>query len=130
MNREQIIKALEFCGVGCELRNCTSECPYFAIPLEDTEDCCDVLARDALALIKKLIEENERLKSQNEELCDELTCLEIESDMVERNVAKKMFDAFEKRLDISVVGYSTDEVISDVLTTLNNVIKEVLEENK
>ncbi len=125
MNREQIIKALEFCGIGCELRNCTSECPYFAIPLEDTDDCCDVLARDACALIKVLADENERLKSQNEELYDELTCLEIESDMVARNVAKKMFDAFEKRLDISVVGYSTDEVVSDVLTTLNNVVKEI-----
>ena len=63
LNREQIIKALECCGVGCELRSCTSECPYFSIPLEDTEDCCDVLARDALALIKELTEENERARS-------------------------------------------------------------------
>ena len=119
-DREQIIKAFECCYTLSS--DCLS-CPF----LEDSKACTSVSLM-ALALIKELVEENEKLKSQNEEFCDELTCLKIELDMVARNVAKKMFDVFEKRLDISVVGYSTDEVVSDVLTTLNNVVKEVLED--
>lgn len=113
-NKEYIMKAVRHCvgGSGC------ADCPYEFAP-----DCASI--EELLCYINELTEENAKLKSQNEELCDELTCLEIESDMVARNVAKKMFDAFEKRLDISVVGYSTDEVVSDVLTTLNNVVKEI-----
>lgn len=65
LNREQIIKALGFCGVGVELRNCTCDCPYFSIPLEDIENCCDVLARDALSLIRELTEERDGLKQHN-----------------------------------------------------------------
>ena len=80
--------------------------------------------------IKELEAENKKLKTENEELCDELTCLEIESNLAVRNAIKKMLDMFEERLDISVCGYSTDEVVSDVLTTLNEVAKEILEGNK
>jgi hypothetical protein len=36
---------------------------------------------------------------------------------------------FEERLDISVCGYSTEEVVDDVLETLDRVAKEMLEEN-
>ena len=61
--RENIIKALECCGVSSELRVCTADCPYFSIPLEDVDNCNDVLARDALVLIKELTEENKDLEA-------------------------------------------------------------------
>ena len=62
--REEIIKALECCGVSSELRVCTADCPYFSIPLEDVDNCNDVLARDALALIKELTEDVQRVSEQ------------------------------------------------------------------
>ena len=52
INREQVIKALECCieGIDCTL------CPYF-----DKDSCPQILNENALALIKELTEENERL---------------------------------------------------------------------
>lgn len=56
MEREQIIKALECCTTldGCE------KCPYY-----NKASCGANLRRDALALIKELTEENERLKADS-----------------------------------------------------------------
>lgn len=65
---EDVMRALEYCGVGVELRICTKECPYFSIPLDDTEDCCDVLCRDALALLREKDAEIERLTAYNANL--------------------------------------------------------------
>ena len=58
--REQIIKALECCENTKYDLQC-NECP-----LRKTMNCNHVLNRSALALIKKLTEENEYLKQQNE----------------------------------------------------------------
>ena len=59
LNREQIIKALECCGTGTS-DDCR-ECPFFNDENISTEDCMERLIRYALALIKELTEENERL---------------------------------------------------------------------
>ena len=57
LNAEQIIKALEC----CTSRSCGADCPYY-----DTELCQVAIMRDALALIKELTEENERLRAEGE----------------------------------------------------------------
>ena len=68
MEREQIIKALECCtsgycyvGAGCPL----AEDDNYD---DDIAKCTSELAQNALALIKELTKENERLNKQNEEL--------------------------------------------------------------
>ena len=53
LNRDQIIKALECCAKG-DCDNCP--CSF--------GDCYYYLARDALALIRDLTEENERMGKQ------------------------------------------------------------------
>ena len=120
MERDKIIKALGMHGY--EDTYC-DDCPY-----RDADECITSMNADAIALINALYEENKKLKVENEELCDTITIVEVESDMAVRNTVKKMFNMFEKRLDISVNGYSTDEAVSEVLTTLNNVAKEILGE--
>ena len=44
------------------------------------------------------------------------------------DTVKRMQIMFKERLDISTCGYSTVEVVSDVLETLDRVAEEVLEE--
>ena len=55
MTDNEIVKALECCGKG-DFRNC-QECKYLYVEVEDTENCNDVLARDALSLINRQKEE-------------------------------------------------------------------------
>ena len=62
LNREQIIKALECCTYGgdktkSQVEVC-SPCPYFY-----EGNCTQVLKEHALALIKELTDENERIKA-------------------------------------------------------------------
>ena len=59
LNREQIIKALKCCSIGI----CGS-CPYD----KWEAGCRDEMCGDAIALIKELTEENERLRAENTEL--------------------------------------------------------------
>ena len=56
LNREKIVKALEYCNTA---ERCL-DCPY-----RDNE--CVTLYPDALALIKELTEENERLRAELEQ---------------------------------------------------------------
>ena len=79
MNREQIIKALEHCG---EFGSCDEECPYF-----DNPHCPRDLRKDALALIKELIEKNERLRAIPEQLHKEMSERMIEERKIERKLA-------------------------------------------
>lgn len=71
LNREQIVKALECCS-DC---NCP-ECPY--VPTEDcykgTMGCSEQMMRNALALIRELTEENERLRKTSEDGAECPTC--------------------------------------------------------
>lgn len=62
LNREQIIKALECCKSFRDFYMCDI-CPYYRLELADDENCTNRLSQDALALIKELTEENERLKN-------------------------------------------------------------------
>ena len=63
LKREQIIKALECCTSGHSVSACMSGCPLYE---KENCDCIyddTALLKYALSLIKKLTEENERLKN-------------------------------------------------------------------
>lgn len=60
LNIEQIIKALECCKSFRDFYMCDI-CPYCRLELADDENCTNRLSQDALALIKELTKENERL---------------------------------------------------------------------
>lgn len=61
LNREQIIKALECCTKP-EVGAC-GKCPIYPFSLNMTEtECMETAIRNALAIIKELSEENERLR--------------------------------------------------------------------
>ncbi len=78
-NREQIIKALE-CISGGDLF-CDTNCPYHSY------HCEIALSRDALALIKELTEENERVRAIPEQLHKEMSERMVEERKIERKLA-------------------------------------------
>lgn len=131
LNRDQIIKSL-VCISGEEIMFCR-ECRYNGV---GAFSCRKELAKDALTLIRELTEENEGLNERlNREarcqydLCGQIVNLRDNVKYIKADTARKIQKFFEECLDISVYGYSTEEVVSDVLETLDGVIKEVLEEN-
>ena len=89
LNREQIVKALEWCSSGGNCFNCLEN---EKTPLLSKEGCMAVQMRNALALIKELTEENERLRAENENKCkdcagciaDKCDCANIEAYAVEK----------------------------------------------
>ena len=64
MNDNDIIKALECCSKG-DFRNC-QECKYLYAEVEETENCNDVLAKDALGIITRLKSEIDKQYEQAE----------------------------------------------------------------
>ena len=86
--------------------------------------------------IEMLVEENERLQDlvkevqqYNEAWVADNGKLRKEVKTIKTDTVQKIQKLFEERLDISVCGYSTEEVVSDVLEMLDRVVIEVLEEN-
>ena len=77
LNRDEIIKALECCTSGINHKGdipCL-DCPYDECNIvggtserQITGTCSSWLKKDTLSLIKELIEENERLRAENEAL--------------------------------------------------------------
>lgn len=124
LNREQIIQALEFCS-NCECNNekTQAECPLINMPF-----CKNYLRKQSLALIKELTEKTEEYCRECAELRVVLYEITDEVNQIKADVVRKTQKLFEERLDISVCGYSTEEVVSDVLETLDRVVTEVLEE--
>lgn len=79
--------------------------------------------------IKELTEDNERVSAENDELCDNIACLEIDKENAERRTVRKMQERLKERLDISVDGYSTNEVINTIFDTIDQIAKEMLDDN-
>ena len=146
LNREQVVKAFECCTLGgC---NCLGDCPYRGTSGDWVgEECWRKARNDAYTLFKELTEENEYLKQQNEiyavlnkkleDACESYAWTygtsiskELFLEKERTDTVHKMQTMFEERLDISTCGYSTEEVVSDVLETLDQIAKELLEENK
>ena len=60
LDREQIVKALECCASNDFI---CDQCPIDE-KIKDACECGKVVARNALALIRELTEENERLRAE------------------------------------------------------------------
>ena len=145
LNAEQIKKALECCISGDDCTLC---------PLCDEQSCPCVLNENALSLIKELTEENERLRERNITLEQKFVILNREEIPVltvtaqkERTTVipkskiddiyasglkcgvRKLQELIYERLDISVEGYSSEEIKSDVLDMVDQIVKELLEGN-
>ena len=135
--REEIIKSLENCkggGNGC------LSCTYFYKAVDTS--CAPFLIKDALALIKELTEEIKDLEAEYDRVYEQAeadihgnmadggTSCHWCMDKTKADTVKRMQTMFEERLDISTCGYSTEEVMGDILETLDRVAEEILEEKK
>lgn len=113
MNREQIVKALECCSV---YENCDG-CPHFG---GVTEDYCRYKTMvNALALIRELTKENEGLTELLDARCDR--CKERER----ADTVRKM----QKRLKGSLMRFKNEAFMAIVDVCIDNVAKEMLEED-
>ena len=99
LNREQIVKALECCTSGNPCRECD-----YRRKSKDTYGCRKICMTEALSLIKKLTEENERLSKATEEAVQSFTRLEtlykIECkrvDTIKADTVRKMQSEIQKR---------------------------------
>lgn len=120
LNREQIVKVLECCSK----EHCGEWCAFY-----DETPCEAVLAQYALALIKELTEENERLHTS----CTELTqcCTKLETlykikckqlEVAEAKTVRKMHTEIKERC---IKGGIYPAFVA---RTIENVAKEMLEE--
>jgi hypothetical protein len=128
LNAEQIIKALEWCS---ELRLCV-DCPmraegYFS---HSGNACRQALMKNALALIKELTEENERLRDKLERTDRALIVMDkahnklfTESFKIKADTVRKMQEALEQRIHskLSYHGWYLKE------TVIAEIAKELLE---
>lgn len=149
--RDDIIKALECCASP---QNLCEECP---IDQKKKDDCIcgQFLAKNALALItsqeqriKELTEENERFSQSLANVSQSLANSEAENERLKLEYAgfeagakdvvsflkadtvRKMQELIYERLDISVEGYSSEEIKSDVRDMVYQIAKEILEGEK
>jgi hypothetical protein len=97
LNREQIIKAMECCRTNSEM-DCI-DCPYRNKGNDLYAGCVNTLLVDALSLIKELTEENERLRAENDDLCDNIACLEFDNENAERRTVRKMQEQLKMEID-------------------------------
>lgn len=112
MEREQIIKALECCmGKGCK------DCPYRC----GNCTCISTLTDDALALIKELTEESDRLKELG-------TTKEIEKELVRRQTKADTVRKMQERLKRECLIDSGYEVLQ--IGAIDQIAKELLEEDE
>lgn len=141
LNREQIIQALEFCGI-CECNNekTNTECALINMPF-----CKNYLRQQSLSLIKELTEENEKL---NERLDREAKCqydlatkiVDLRDDVkyVKADTVQKMQERLEKKIDatIDVFDFNISEcnairqALRGVKNDIYQVTKEMLEDNR
>ena len=148
MDREQIIKALKCCvSADC------SECPYHRMPT--LKNCIEFNMANVLSLVNeliegeekwqemwadnqskwekaydklegekaKLVEENERLRESE---CDDCACKLLD----ERDRAIKETEEIARKMQKKILALSTYGTINISPWQLEQVVKEVLEENK
>ena len=126
LNREQIVKALECCVDG----NSCEECPYDSAVLTV---CTTNMARDALALIRELTEEKERIAHESachrqtviDNLQRSLEYLYEETERVKADTVRKMQERLKAQFcDMCEYGGY------DVRRTIDQIAQEMLEEEK
>lgn len=116
MNREQIVKALECCSDGGRC----NDCPY-------DSDCFIpqwVIVKDALALVRELTEENDRLSRTRYMVSPDGRTEMIPSvESVKADTVRKMQERFSMILDVG------EEIATDTAVDfLDAIAKEMLEE--
>ena len=108
LNAEQIKKALECCATDDD---CAGEqCPFYV----DCQFCITRISKDALALIKELTDENEKIGIENFNLICELS--HIKEDTV-RKMQERLIAEFRK----------DDRMNFYLRKTLDQIAKEMLE---
>ena len=125
MEREQIIKALE-CLNDKHDRIC-DECPVYKLTDRGYRSCRHVILEEAVALIKELTEENERLRGFNSAKCEDCAgctswkcdCANIEADTV-----RKMHSEIKERC---IKGGIYPAFVA---STIDQIAKEMLEGTK
>lgn len=118
LNRDQIIKALECCGTPkwTKCKNCPRE--------REDALCMYRLSNDALALIKELAEENERLRGIPEQLYKEMSERMVE----ERKIARKLaVRKMQERLKERKVSYGNISFRVVPVDDIDQIAKEMLE---
>jgi ubiquitin C-terminal hydrolase len=120
---DEVIRALECCANGeCD------ECPY-----QDNSPCKEYLNNAALDLINRQRAEIEILKKDNEYILMQHKFQRRPSgdcwnDVIEKaksEAVKEFAERLKQNLDISVCGYSSEEVTFDVELTIDNLVKEM-----
>lgn len=132
LNGEQIIKALEICGrLGEYMHNCVG------CPLKNEEYCVALLSQDALALIRDITAENERLERE----VDRLSQVVLYHDgITEMKVAEANADTVRKMQErlkacTECVGESTvDNPLAETYSvvredTIDQIAREMMEES-
>ena len=117
MDREQIVKALECCrGKGCKECPCNCNCAT----------CISTLMGDALALIRELTEENERLEKE----VDRLSQVVLYHDSItEMEVAEAKADTVRKMQErFNQVFGGMDATNALLRRTFDQIAQEILEE--
>jgi hypothetical protein len=126
LNAEQVKSDLAICALG----DCQA-CHYNKF----IAGCRDELCGDALALITsqeqrigELTEENERLRAENDELCDNIACLEIDKENAERRTVRKMQERLDKRFCHDPAFLGVEQRL--IMEVIDQIAKEMLEGQK
>lgn len=129
LNREQIIKALEFCSSGGNCINCSEDAKN---PRLSREGCMAAQMRDALALItsqeqriRELTEENKRLRDERDRY--KRYYLNHDYDRMEADIRADTVRKMQEKLHARKVSYGniTFRVVS--LDDIDQIAKEMLE---
>ena len=112
LNKEQIIKALECCCVICYCNTC----PYYKIG-EHKGICSQKMAKDAVAFIRNLTSDNEKIGIQNFDLVCELS-------RIKEDTVRKMQERLKARNKV----YCTNESdLKEMNFVVDQIAKEMLE---
>jgi hypothetical protein len=121
LKRENIIKALECCNSEGHI---CGKCPYESVRIGIS--CRDKLIRDALALIKELTEENERLRAIPEQLHKEMS-----ERMVEEVKTAKKYTVLIMQSEINkTLSALCKGDVSEIHRIIDQIAKEMLEGSK
>lgn len=123
LNREQIIKALESC-IKAQCENCCNLGNW-----HEQWNCMTDIMKNALALIKELTEENERLHASCTELTQECKKwqerVKIECDYTKADTVRKVQLGFA--VHFGTYTHNDEVKIFEVFKLIDRISKEILE---
>lgn len=130
MTDNEIIKALACCYGSEEVEDCDC-CPYRQV----ANGCNQMLGENAFDLVNRQKAEISKLKGQVNRLkqYDEERDIRLHARLSATAKAEGIKEFAEKlkaNLDISVYGYSTEEVTNNFFDTIDNLVKEMTEDEK